>query len=241
MFVPRLYVPELECSEEITLLNKAQSHYCTNVLRLNNNDLIILFNGKGGEYHSRITSIHAKKTSVFVEGFKEVLRESPVSIHLAQGLSRGDRFDFVIQKATELGVTSITPLITHKSHIKLDAQRIGKKHQHWQAVAISAAEQSGRTTIPLIESPVALPEWTSKPFAGQSLFCSIGSSPSLMSITSSSAIRIAIGPESGWATTEETLFKEHHFNAFHLGPRTLRTETAPIVALSLIQAKIGDF
>lgn len=241
MFIPRLYTPPLEHQDEVFVLDKTHSHYVNTVLRLKSNDAIVLFNGQGGEYQCHIGQSTPKEVTVRVEAYCDVSRESTLQIHLAAGLSRGDRFDFVCQKATELGVTSITPLLTDKTQVKLDAARLDKKLAHWQAIMVSAAEQSGRTTIPAILTPIKLKDYITQTFNGDSLFCSTESSQKISNLTlANKDVRLAIGPESGWTNLEETLLKNAGFTPCALGPRILRTETAPIAALSILQACFGD-
>jgi 16S rRNA (uracil1498-N3)-methyltransferase len=239
MFIPRLYIPEQYSVGDELLLNKNQSHYASTVLRLKESDSIRVFNGKKGEYHCKINSISSKKTLITINKFIDIPTESNCTIHLAQGISRGDRFDYVIQKATELGVTTITPLISHKVQVKLDSKRLDKKMDHWKAISISAAEQSGRTKIPEILTPIKLIDWSNQNFEGTSLFCSTVATKPLSKIKLDKNIRLAIGPESGWSEDEEQILTTN-FIPCYLGPRILRTETAPVVAISILQSLVGD-
>ncbi len=155
-------------------------------------------------------------------------------------MARGDRMDFVKQKSTELGVDSIAPLFTKHCAVKLDEQRSSKRLQHWQNIAISAAEQSGRTNIPAISTPQTLTEWASLPFAGTSLIFDPQSTTRLKDLAPNTHIRIAVGPESGWDEHEVAFMEKQGFVICSLGPRILRTETAGITAISILQGLFGD-
>jgi 16S rRNA (uracil1498-N3)-methyltransferase len=242
MFIPRIYYPHPLLINEIITFDKTTSHYLTQVLRLKNDASVILFNGEGGEYLAKYHAVKksGRETQVLVLSFQEANRESSLALHLGQGLVRGDRMDLVIQKATELGATSITPLISKHCAVKLDEERASKRLSHWQNIAISAAEQSGRTQLPIIHPPISLAEWVKQDFHGTSLLFEPTSPLGLKNIVSNQAIRLAIGPESGWDITEVNLMTTHQFTACRLGPRIFRTETAGIVALSILQGLFGD-
>ncbi len=239
MFIPRLYYPHaIQCGDVIPF-DKEKSHYVSTVLRLKEGEPLILFNGQQGEYHASILC-EKKRFFAKVLTYKDMQRESFLPIHLGQGLARGDRMDIIIQKASELGVTSITPLYTQQSAVKLDAQRAHKRLEHWQNIAISACEQCGRTKIPSIVAPMLLTQWVAQPFAGTSLLFAPAAAHSVKNLAAPQAIRLAIGPESGWNEKEIALMQNHQFIQTTLGPRILRTETASIAALSIIQGLFGD-
>lgn len=240
MFIPRIYYPHpLQVGEEC-IPNKEISHYLTTVLRLSQDDKVILFNGQGGEYAAHL-SVQKKHVQIHIDSFNNIDRTSTLPIHLGQSLLRGDKMDWVIQKATELGVASITPLISAHCAIKLDEQRSQKRHQHWLNIAISACEQSGRTDIPLIHAPISLSQWAAQTFLGTSIVFEISETASpLKNITTPTAIRLAIGPESGWQEAETAMMLKHDFIACTLGPRILRTETAGLCAMSILQGLYGD-
>jgi 16S rRNA (uracil1498-N3)-methyltransferase len=239
MFIPRIYYPQpLATNETITLASEA-SHYLTKVLRLKDKDKIIFFNGEGGEYIGEI-KLQGKSVFASIDEFIPIEKESPIHIELGQGISRSERMDYSIQKTTELGVSHIVPLQSMRSIVKLDEQKKYKRQQHWQRVAISACEQSGRTNVPEISLPRPLKNWASTDFDGCSIFFDPDSSASLNTIEKHARFRIAVGPESGWATEETEFLRKQNFKAVSLGPRILRTETAGVVALSLIQQLFGD-
>lgn len=239
MFIPRIYYPHPLQTGELITFDKEISHYLAQVLRLKNDFSIILFNGMGGEYHANFF-LDRKKSQASILSFDNVSRESVLKLHLGQGLARGDRMDYAIQKATELGVTSITPLITKFCSVKLAEERTPKRLLHWQNIAISASEQSGRTQVPIIHPPLPLDQWIQQSFEGLSLLFELNSDLSLNKIEPENTIRLAIGPESGWDESEALLMIAQGFKACSLGPRILRTETAGVAAISILQGVFGD-
>lgn len=239
MFVPRIYYPSPINVGETLNLDKEMSHYLLTVLRLNNNDKVIFFNGEGGEYAANLVA-DKKRCQANITLFNAISRESPLSLHLGQALARGDRMDYVIQKATELGVQSITPLLSANCGVKLPTDRTDKRLLHWKKIAESACEQSGRTLLPIIHPPMTLVAWSQQPFAGLSLYGDTLQGTSLSSLAKQGAFRLTIGPESGWDPREATLLQTAGFQAIKLGPRVLRTETAGLVALSVLQELFGD-
>lgn len=239
MFIPRVFCAfPLATAQSITLDNTAE-HYLLNVLRLKNQSAVILFDGVGGEYSATL-SIIGKKVHAHIHAFIATQREALLSLHLGQTLVRGDRMDWVIQKATELGVHQLTPLLTAHCAVKLDEARSKKRLHHWQQIAISASEQCGRTQLPIIHPPLPLQEWVKQNNHVLSLIFEPTSHCSLKNIPPAKAIRLAIGPESGWSHQEIALMQENGFMCCSLGPRILRTETAAITAISLLQGLYGD-
>ncbi len=239
MFIPRLYFPHPLARGEHLTLEKETAHYLLTVLRLKNDERVVLFNGEGGEYIAKLM-VDKKRVTAHILTFENINTESHLEIHLGQGLVRGDKMDFVIQKATELGVSSITPLFSKNSNVKLDEERSNKRWQHWHNIAISAAEQSGRTKIPTIHPPIDLATWVQKPFEGSSVVFSPTSKNSLKTLKLSLPVRVAIGPESGWQEMEVNFMLSHQFLDSTLGPRILRAETAGLTAISLLQGLYGD-
>lgn len=239
MFIPRIFYPHTLKEDTLVLLDKESSHYLTTVLRLNDGDKIIFFNGEGGEYLATLLA-DKKRSQAKIDTFNNVSRESPIGLHLGQGLARGDRMDLVIQKATELGVQSITPLLCTQSGVKLPSDRADKRLQHWENIAQSACEQSGRTKLPIIHPPMTVKAWAQQSFDGSSLYGDTEQGNPLNTLARSSSYRLAIGPESGWDQTEIITLQTAHFIPFTLGPRILRTETAGLVALGILQGLFGD-
>jgi 16S rRNA (uracil1498-N3)-methyltransferase len=237
---PRFYHPHpLEIGQVIILESESATHV-TRVLRMQIGDALILFNNQGGEYTGIIK--HTKnKTEVEISEYHERNCESPLHLHLGQSLTRNDRMDFIIQKATELGVQHITPLMTVRSMIKLDKKQLDKKMQHWSNIMISAAQQCGRTHLPILNLPLTLEKFLSTSFIGANIGFDLRATASLKSITPApQAIRLLIGPESGFDEQEIKLATEHQFEFYTLGPRVLRAETASITAISALQVLYGD-
>ena len=173
--------------------------------------------------------------------FADVSRESALDIHLAQCISKGDRFDFAIQKAVELGVKTITPVISARSQLKLNEERRDKKISHWQQVAISACEQSGRTKTIEIHEPLGLADYLSQTRAQTRLILHPVSSRKLTEIKLGTSFDLLIGPEGGFEDKELVLASRAQFESIHLGARILRTETAPITIISALHALAGEF
>jgi 16S rRNA (uracil1498-N3)-methyltransferase len=223
----------------------AQTHiHATKVLRLKVGDQFALFNGDGFDYVVKVIEILKHKTSVEIIDKYEVNHESPLKITLAQGITGADKMDWIIQKTVELGIESIQPLFTERSIVKLDRERADKKLEHWRTVAISACEQTGRAIIPEILSPLPLPQWLSAQQKKNSLKLILTPSKA-QNINQlekpSSSIDFMVGPEGGFSNKEMVLAINSAFTPINFGQRILRTETAPIVALSIMQNLWGDF
>lgn len=226
---------------QIIALSDAAAHHVISVLRLKVGDAITLFRGDNFEFTAHIAQIQKKQTTIEITSKTAINRESSRKIHLAQAIAKGDKMEWVIQKAVELGVTSITPLLSERSVVRLDIERLQKKHLQWQAIAIAAAEQSGRTHIPLIHTSTSIHafvetcraehQWILSPTATQCL-------PEM--ILPNAKIALLIGPEGGFTEQELLVAASHQTHAIKLGPRILRTETAAIAALAILQMKYGD-
>ncbi len=211
------------------------------VLRMQAGDKITLFSGDNREYTATLLAVHKKKVNVSIEEVREINRESPRVIHLAQALAKGERMEFVIQKAVELGVASISPLITAHSVVKLDEARMEKKLAQWQAITIAACEQSGRTQIPKINPVLTLDEYLQKE-GGPLKFVLYPKAAKTWRDYHfvQSDLTLLIGPEGGFSHKELKQIFSADFKPLCLGPRILRTETAAIAALSVLQAVCGD-
>ncbi|WP_263261338.1 16S rRNA (uracil(1498)-N(3))-methyltransferase [Pseudomonas sp. RIT-PI-S] len=221
-------------------LPEAQAHYIGRVLRLAEGDRVQLFNGLGQEYLATLLQVGKKTLSVQVDEVLPGLPESPLRIHLGQGLSRGERMDWAIQKATELGVTELTPIVSERCEVRLKDERADKRLAHWRQVAISACEQSGRSFVPVIHPPLALADWIAQCEAELKLVLHPVSAP-LASHAAPASLAFLIGPEGGLNEAEVEQAQRGGFHPARLGPRVLRTETAPVVALALAQQLWGDF
>ncbi|MBX3708714.1 MAG: 16S rRNA (uracil(1498)-N(3))-methyltransferase [Gammaproteobacteria bacterium] len=227
---------------KINLDDKA-SHHLARVLRARMGDEMTLFNGLGGEYVAVITHIGKKNVEVETIEFRPRELEPPIKIHLAQGLTHGEKMDFIIQKAVELGAANITPVVTERCNVRLDQRREEKRLQHWQAIVISACEQSGRNRLPTVAAPVALKEWLSYIKAD---FCFV-LSPHIknklpaVKLPEKATVALLIGPEGGLSEREVVEAVQQGFVPLNLGPRILRTETATIAVLTALQLYYGDF
>ena len=241
MRIPRIYTSQELVADQHIELEEKPSHHLSKVLRLKEGAPIILFNGRGNQYHAIIDSIGKKNLSINIKECEATNNESPLHIHLGIAVSKGDRMDWVIQKATELGVNSISPLFSMRSEVRLKGDRAEKKIQHWQQVAISACEQSGRTLIPTVNNIQQLSHWVRESNADKKLVLHHRTDETLEDHQSVSRVALLIGPEGGLDTKEIMLAEESGFEALALGPRVLRTETAPLAAITLLQKAWGDF
>jgi 16S rRNA (uracil1498-N3)-methyltransferase len=232
----------LTTGEEVMLDTIASRHLAT-VLRLKAGHRISLFNGQGGEFLATLSECNSKQVTASITDFTDTERESPLRIHLGIGMSRGDRMDWVIQKATEVGVTEISPLYTERTEVKLKGDRAEKKLRHWQQVSISASEQSYRNQVPVIHPPITVNQWLSSVEAEKKLVLHHRSQHSISELgeQQTASVALLIGPEGGLSTDEIKRAEECCFMPLTLGPRVLRTETAPVVAISILQSLWGDF
>lgn len=221
-------------------LPEAQAHYIARVLRLAAGDAVQLFDGSGHEYRGTLLEAGKKRVTVELVEALPGLAESPLRIHLGQGLSRGERMDWAIQKATELGVSEITPLFSERCEVRLSEERGDKRLAHWRQVAISACEQCGRSVLPTIHPPLALADWLAQTTAELRLVLHPVAEP-LTSHARPASLAFLIGPEGGLSDAEVAQAQRAGYQAARLGPRVLRTETAPVVALSVAQQLWGDF
>jgi 16S rRNA (uracil1498-N3)-methyltransferase len=241
----RFYHSEkLELKHVVRLSARTQSH-ATKVLRLKVGDQFALFNGDGFDYIAKVTEVSKYKTSVEIIDKYEVNHESSLKIMLGQSLTAGDKMDWIIQKAVELGVHTIQPLLTERSIIKLDRERADKKLEHWKTVAISACEQTGRSDIPNLLRPLYLNQWLSEEALKTDNLKLILTPSKAKNINHldrpSNTIIFMVGPEGGFSEKEMALALNHAFIPVNFGQRILRTETASIVALSILQNLWGDF
>lgn len=221
-------------------LPEAQAHYIGRVLRHAAGDAVQLFDGSGQEFLGELIEVGKKTVRVELRESFAGLAESPLAIHLGQGLSRGERMDWAIQKATELGATEITPIISERCEVRLKDERTDKRMAHWRQIAISACEQCGRSVLPLIHPPIALAGWLQQIEAELKLVLHPIAQP-WASHAPPRSLAMLIGPEGGLTEAEVEQAQGAGFHAARLGPRVLRTETAPVVALSVAQQLWGDF
>jgi 16S rRNA (uracil1498-N3)-methyltransferase len=243
MRLTRVHVDaELQSGRQLTVEGSAGNHIAR-VLRLRAGNAVTLFNGRGGEYGGSIDEVRRDTVLISVLEHREVERESPVQLVLAQGISRGDRMDWVIQKATELGVWRIVPVFTERSVVHLDDKQAAKKVQHWRSIAIAACEQSGRNRVPQIGQPIGLYDLLQQraDAVGTALLLSPRAELRLTDLAAvNSGATVLIGPEGGLADVEQEAAIKSGYTPVRLGPRVLRTETAAVCALTLLQHRFGD-
>ncbi|HEX5305940.1 MAG TPA: 16S rRNA (uracil(1498)-N(3))-methyltransferase [Dyella sp.] len=212
------------------------------VLRLGAGDPLVLFNGDGHDYAATITEAGKRQVSVTIIGRTPVGSESPLPLVLAQAVARGEKMDLIVQKATELGVSAIVPLLTERSEVKLDADRAAKRLAHWQAVIASACEQSGRAVLPTIVAPQPLASWLDA-LDGAALRLALlpgGDRCARELRPPADGAVLVVGPEGGLGERDIAALRAHGFQGLQLGPRILRTETAGLAALAALQALHGD-
>jgi 16S rRNA (uracil1498-N3)-methyltransferase len=242
MRLTRVHVPgPLAAGTRRTLEGEAANHIAR-VLRLRPGDPLTLFDGSGAEHPARIEEFRRSAVVVTVGDPEVPRRESPLRLTLAQGISRGERMDWVMQKSTELGVCDIVPVQTERTVVRLDAQHCARKQQHWQAIAIAACEQCGRNVIPRVAAPQSLQDFLRSTDANATrLLLSPTGALRIDELTAPvTQIIVLIGPEGGLSESEQRAALAAGFTAVRLGPRVLRTETAAIAALTLLQHRFGD-
>ncbi len=242
MRLTRVHIDEpLAPASRVTLRGAAANHV-RQVLRLGPGDEIIAFDGRGGEYEARIDGLGKDAVLVTIGEHRLIERESPLAVTLAQGVSRGERMDLVVQKATELGVRRIVPVLTERTVVRLDAKQAAAKRRHWHGVAIAACEQCGRNIVPEIATPLTLAAFLSSlgPGALRVILSPSGGLRVRDLKASGTALTMLIGPEGGLSEPEQQAAVDAGFRALNLGPRVLRTETAAIAAIAALQQHLGD-
>jgi 16S rRNA (uracil1498-N3)-methyltransferase len=247
MSLPRFYCDSKHCKNlalgaVITLPERAAIH-ASRALRLKEGDGVALFNGDGNDYISELVLIRKDVVTAKVKSIKKIENESPIKVTLAQAISSGDRMDFTIQKAVEIGVTAIQPIASQRSVVKLSGERAEKRREHWQNVVISACEQSGRAIVPEVASPLTLANWlgTAPVFTTRITLSPIATQALQDLKKPKGTICLLIGPEGGLAEDEIDLATAHNFIPVRLGNRILRTETAALAALAAMQTLWGDY
>jgi len=240
MRISRLYVDQPLAVQSTVQLNDDAAHYLRSVLRTKQNHQVILFNGLGGEYQGEVAEITRKQVSVTLLTFNDRSVESHLDITLGIGISRGERMEFSIQKSVELGVNQICPLLTEHCVVQLKDDKKTKKVEHWQKISQNAAEQSGRTINPQIENIEGFANWV-KQQSGIKVFLDPFADISLSSIQKpKQQVTLLVGPEGGFSDQEREIAMNAGFIPTRLGPRVLRTETAALAALTVVQSLWGD-
>jgi len=235
----RLYLSIALAEGDTIALPEAAARHAVQVLRLEPGAALTLFNGAGGEFEAVLDSVDKRTATVLVGAHRAVERESALALTLAQCVSKGERMDYTIQKAVELGVSCIQPLLSSRSVVKLDAQRWEKRQEHWQGVVIAACEQCGRNRLPELLPVQALSSWLADGEALR-LVLAPGGARTLRKLPSATAASLLVGPEGGLSEDELALALQNGCTAVGLGPRVLRTETAGVAALAALQALWGD-
>ncbi len=241
MRIPRLYHPAPIPIDQEFVLDGDAAHHVSTVLRLKANHPVVLFNGDGNEYSAQIIDVSRKQVVVEADACLTIGKESPLSIHLGQGVSKGDRMDTVLQKSVELGVTEITPILTQRCAVKLDEKRWEKKIQQWKKIITGACEQCGRNAVPTLNAPVTLNQWLASPTQASRLILAPGAEHALSKTPySTHGFRLLIGPEGGLSEQEIHQANENGYTSVSLGPRILRTETAALTSVTILQSLHGD-
>ena len=243
MRLSRVYLDNPLALNALISLPKEIAHYLSNVLRLRVDDELLVFNSQQGEFRARVIAVTKRAVDIELlekkRGVHDSARQTSLCVHLILGLSRGDRMDFAVQKSTELGVNEITPIYTEYGEVKLKPERVEKKLQHWQKIAISACEQSGRLDVPVIHKPLSVLELSLCKNANKWMLEPSGFDSLPQSIAENNCV-LLVGPEGGFSTDEIDWARSNDFQIVALGSRILRTETAPVVALAILQHKYGD-
>jgi len=242
MRITRIFTDQSIAANKDVVLNPSASHHLLQVLRLRLGADLVLFNGDGYNYSAQLITAAKKQAQVKIISRSEPEQDSPVHIHLCISISKGERMDFAIQKSVELGVSEITPLFSQHGVVNLSSERVQKRQQHWRKVIISACEQSGRCKVPLLNDAIGLDHWLEMPHSGTRLILDPRSEIGVGSLNQpDDGVTILVGPEGGLSDAEIIKAKDHGFIGISLGPRILRTETAPLAAIAAMQTLWGDF
>lgn len=250
MRIPRLYVDQKLTEKSVVILEQQPSHYLCKVLRVKAGRELVLFNGylsdtgSRGEYLATLTEANKKAAVVELKKFTATQSESNLKLELACCLIKNDRMDWLLQKATELGVTTISPLFSEHTDVKLSAERLDKKQCHWQQIVISACEQSGRNHVPIVNDPMSISKWLKQDSSENKYMLHPYDAEPFAFANKSRQVKLSVallvGPEGGLSDEEVAQAHRHQFKSVSLGPRILRAETAPLVALSILQSQLGD-
>lgn len=243
MRIPRIYTPQTITADQTIELEVGASRHLFTVLRLKAGAPLVLFDGSGREFDACLDGTENLKARVQTGSERISRSESPLRVTLAQGISRGERMDFTLQKAVELGVAEIIPILTERSVVRLDEKQAARKREHWQQLVIAACEQSGRVCVPVVHTPVALDSlFSANPPHNSKLLLEPDADSVISGLSPpvNNQILLLVGPEGGLSDAEIMAARQASFTPVRLGPRVLRTETAALVALSLLQARWGD-
>jgi 16S rRNA (uracil1498-N3)-methyltransferase len=239
---PRIYCPLALVAGEILSLTGDQHRHVAQALRLKAGAPLTLFDGSGGEYAAVIEEVERSSSTVRIGDYRPVDKESPLELRLVQGIGRGERTDYAIQKAVELGVTSIVPVLTRRGVVRLEEQRAQRRHAHWQGIIVHACQQCGRNRLAELSPAVTLSDWLrDREAGGLDLMLDAGATAGMSELTyKGGAITLLVGPEGGLDDKEREAAHAAGFVGVALGPRTLRTETAAVAAVTAVQLRWGD-
>lgn len=243
MRIPRIFHPDSLAAETTVSLTDEAAQHVGKVLRMQVGQAVVLFNGDGYDYAADIIEASKREVQVQIHAKLPNQTESGLRIHLGQGISRGDRMDFVLQKSVELGVASITPLFTERCGVKLSGERLEKKRQQWQKIVQGACEQSGRAVVPEVCAPQLLTKWLAQqPTATVCVTLDPRAPRALreLPLSAKQSVTLLVGPEGGLSEQEIQQAAVAEFTPVRLGPRVLRTETAALTALAVLQYEFGD-
>ncbi|ADW75133.1 protein of unknown function DUF558 [Rahnella aceris] len=241
MRIPRIYHPEILTAHSEIALSEDAANHVGRVLRMQPGQAIQLFDGSNQVFEASITQVDKKSVSVSLNQGVLADNESPLNLHLGQVISRGEKMEFTIQKSIELGVNTITPLFSERCGVKLDGERLEKKLQQWQKIAIAACEQCGRNRIPEIRPAMQLEAWCNEQDDSLKLNLHPRASHSINTLPLPvSHVRLLIGPEGGLSAEEIAMTSGYGFTDILLGPRVLRTETTALTAITALQVRFGD-
>lgn len=240
MRIPRIYTAQTLRSNASIELEPGPSQHLSRVLRMKPGDAIILFDGTGGQYPATVTAVSRKSVVATTADHDPAERESGLCVQLGIAISRGERMDWVVQKATELGVGTIVPLRTQRTEVRLNGERAEKKLRHWQQVVTSACEQCGRNRLPAVQPVQDLEQWLGAVQADAKLVLHHRAGANRAGATAPASVALLVGPEGGLSPTEISAAEQAGFSSLQLGPRVLRTETAPLAAIAILQARWGD-
>lgn len=240
MRISRVFYPHTLQPQQTLCLPENITHYLATVLRVRVGDNIILFNGDHFDYPATIQQITKKALTVFIDDKIKNLTAPHLKIHLGQAICRGEKMDFVVQKSTELGVSTITPLISEFCNVQLKPDKWEKKQQHWQKIANSACEQSGRADQVIVNPPENYADFIRCQFTGEKFILAPKAKTTLLHELTPTQVTVLVGPEGGFSSDEINAAEQNHYKQWRLGPRILRSETAGLAAVSILQNVWGD-
>jgi 16S rRNA (uracil1498-N3)-methyltransferase len=241
MAIPRIHCDmTLGPGAQFALAADAAQHV-SRALRLKAGDSIVIFDGRGGEYEAALTRVDRDRVDVKLGGWRDVGREPTLAVGLAQGLPEADKMDWIIQKSVELGVAWVQPLVCERSVVRIAGERAERRAAHWQRVAIAACEQSGRNTVPEVRPILPFVAWIGTPASASRWVLDPAAPPLTARGAPQGAVELLVGPEGGFSERERDLAATTGCESVSIGPRVLRTETAPLAALAAMHALWGDF